>query len=250
MPFITAGDPDIATSIRLLPELESAGASIVEMGIPFSDPIADGPVIQASMNEALVRGFKVTDLFDAVRRVRGEVGLGLIAMVSYSIVHRMGLDGFVGRAADAGFDGFIFPDLPVEEADAARAATAAHGTILSMLIAPTTPIERAKRIASASTGFVYVVARAGITGERDELPAELHDRLEQLRTATGLPIVVGFGISKPSHVASVCEAADAAIVGSALVRRISEQRDAGPDAVVAAAGRFVRELMSGLPVRA
>jgi len=250
MPFITAGDPDLASTGRLLPELERAGASICEVGIPFSDPIADGPVIQESMNHALVSGFKVEALFDLIAQVRPTLGLGLVAMVSYSIVHRVGLKPFVKRAAGAGFDGFIFPDLPVEEADDARRVTAEHGTILSLLISPTTPIERAKRIAAASSGFVYLLARSGITGERDDLPAELGQRIAALRTATDLPIAVGFGISKPEHVAGVCAAADAAIVGSALVRRVARQRDAGTDAAVAAGAAFVRELAGGLPVGA
>lgn len=250
MPFVTAGDPDLETTVGLLPELEAAGASIVEVGIPFSDPIADGPVIQESMNHALVSGFKVEALFEAVAAARPSLGLGLVAMVSYSIVHRVGLESFVKRAADAGFDGFIFPDLPVEEADDARRVTADHGTILSLLISPTTPIERAKRIAAASSGFVYLLARSGITGERDDLPPELGGRIAELRTATDLPIAVGFGISKPQHVAGVCASADAAIVGSALVRRLAEQRAAGVDAAVAAGADFVRELAGGLPVGA
>lgn len=248
MPFLTAGDPDLATSVGLLPEMAAAGASICEMGIPFSDPIADGPVIQASMHHALTAGFRVEALFEAVAAVRPTLEMGLVAMVSYSIVHRMGPERFVGQAVAAGFDGFIFPDLPVEEAWPARAACDGHGAIMSLLIAPTTPIERARQIAAASSGFVYVVARAGITGERDELPEGLGERVAALRTATDLPIAVGFGIGRASHVAGVCEVADAAIVGSALVRRIAERRDDGPAAVREAAGSFVRELAEGLPV--
>jgi len=250
MPFLTAGDPDLQTTAALLHAVRRAGASIVEIGIPFSDPIADGPVIQESMTRALDRGVKVGQVFDMVRGVRDQLDLGLIAMVSYSIVHRMGLEPFVKRAAEAGFDGFIFPDLPLDEADEARAVVHKHGLILSMLIAPTTPTDRAQRIAAASSGFVYVVSRAGITGERDDLPPELTDRLATLREATDLPIAVGFGISRPEHVRGITRDADAAIVGSAVVRRIAEHRQQGGEAVVEAVERFVRELAGGLSVKA
>jgi tryptophan synthase alpha chain len=250
MPFITAGDPDLDTTAALLPAVQRAGASIVEIGIPFSDPIADGPVIQESMTRALDRGIKVERVFEMIRGVRDQLDLGLVAMVSYSIVHRMGLEPFVERAAAAGFDGFIFPDLPLDEADAARAVVSKHGLILSMLIAPTTPTERAQQIAAASSGFVYVVSRAGITGERDDLPPELAERLKKLREATGLPIAVGFGISKAEHVRGITRDADAAIVGSAVVRRIADAREQGADAVVRAVEGFVRELAGGLSAKA
>ena len=245
MPFLTAGDPDLDTTAALLPAVQRAGASIVEIGIPFSDPIADGPVIQESMTHALERGIKVGQVFEMIRGVRASLDLGLVAMVSYSIVHRMGLEPFVKRAAEAGFDGFIFPDLPLDEADAARAVVHDHGLILSMLIAPTTPIDRAQQIAAASSGFVYVVSRSGITGERDDLPPELAERIKKLREATDLPIAVGFGISKPEHVRGITRDADAAIVGSAVVRRIAEGRDQGQDTVVASVASFVEVLAPG-----
>lgn len=246
MPFITAGDPDTDTTARLLLALQEAGASVVEVGIPFSDPIADGPVIQASMTYALDRGVRVQQVFDAVASVRPKLELGLVAMVSYSIVHRLGPEAFVKRAKAAGFDGFIFPDVPLEEADGVRAVVAAEGLILSMLIAPTTPDDRAEAIARASTGFVYVVSRAGITGERSELPPELPARLKRLRAVTDLPMAVGFGISTAEQVRQVVEVADAAIVGSALMRRVAEHRQGGGDAVVREAAAFTRELAEGL----
>ncbi|MEX0744462.1 MAG: tryptophan synthase subunit alpha [Phycisphaeraceae bacterium] len=250
MPFITAGDPEVATTARLLPALEQAGASIVELGIPFSDPIADGPVIEASMSRALAQGVRVRDVFEQVAKVRDQTNLGLVAMVSYSIVHRMGLKQFVGDAKTAGIDGFIFPDLPLEEAGPAREATAEAGLIMSMLIAPNTPIERARRIAKASSGFVYLLARAGITGERAELPVELPKRIQRLREATDLPLAVGFGIATAEHVRQVVSVADAAIVGSAIVRQVTEHREQGADAVVDAVQRFTRTLAEGLPQRA
>lgn len=246
MPFTVAGDPDLATTAELLPALEKAGASVVELGIAFSDPIADGPVIQSAMSDVLDQGVRVGQVLEMVAEVRPKVDLGLVAMVSYSIVHRRGGKAFVREAAEAGIDGFIFPDLPLEEADAIADDVAEAGLIMSMLIAPGTPIERAKRIARRSSGFAYVIARAGITGERSELPPDLPDRLRQLREATDLPLAVGFGISGPEHVREVVKVADAAIVGSALVRRIGEHREQGRQAVVDAAAGMTRELASGL----
>ncbi|MEX2671610.1 MAG: tryptophan synthase subunit alpha [Phycisphaeraceae bacterium] len=247
MPFITAGDPDLPTTGALLPALEQAGASIVELGIPFSDPIADGPVIETSMAHALSHGVRVHDVFEQVAAVRSKVNLGLVAMVSYSIVHRMGLVPFVNEAKSAGFDGFIFPDLPLEEAGPAGEAVREAGLIMSMLIAPTTPIERARQIARASSGFMYMLSRSGITGERTELPVELPRRIARLREATDLPVAVGFGISTAEQVRDVVTVADAAIVGSAIVRQVAANRDKGQAAVVDAVASFTRQLASGLP---
>jgi tryptophan synthase alpha chain len=246
MPFLCAGDPSLELTEQLLPVLEQAGASVVELGVPFSDPIADGPTIQAAMSRALEAGLTVDRVLEMVRRVRPKVQLGLVAMVSYSIVHRRGLQRFVKEAVDAGIDGFIFPDMPWEEADTARQAAQQAGAILSMLIAPTTPDGRAEQIAKASSGFVYVVSRPGITGEQAALPEELPVRLGRLRGVTDLPLAVGFGISSPEQVRAVVRHADAAIVGSALVRRLHEQHQDQPDGVVRAGQAFVRELADGL----
>jgi tryptophan synthase alpha chain len=250
MPFLTAGDPDIATTGKLIAACESAGASICEIGLPFSDPIADGPVIQASMTHALASGLKQQDVMKLIADLRPTTKLGLVAMVSYSIVYRMGGQSFIKRAADAGFDGFIFPDLPLEESETIRKQVADTGLSMSMLIAPTTPIERAKAIAKASSGFVYLLARAGITGERNDLPPDLSPRIEQLRKVTDLPIAVGFGIANADHVRQVVSVGDAAIVGSAIMRRVAQHRDKGGDAVASEVGRFVRELAVGLDVHA
>ncbi len=243
MPFVTAGYPSLEAAAETLVALEAAGAGICELGIPFSDPIADGPVIQASMTAALNAGVHVDDIFELVRGVRKRLSMGLVAMVSYSIVYRMGVSTFVKRAAEAGFDGFIFPDLPLEEVAAVTAPVRDAGLISSLLIAPTTPDDRAAAIAKASTGFVYVVARTGITGARADLPEGLTDRLTKLRAVTDLPIAVGFGISKPEHVRTVTSVADAAIVGSALVRVMGDG-DTAPAAVAERAGAFVRDLAS------
>jgi tryptophan synthase alpha chain len=246
MPFVTAGDPDLASTEALLPALEQAGASVVELGIPFSDPIADGPVIEQSMTRALNRGTTLSDVLAMVRSVRAKVELGLVAMVSYSIVYRYGLERFVGDARAAGIDGLIFPDLPVDEAGPAQNAAAEAGLTLSLLIAPTTPIDRARAIAAASTGFVYVVARAGTTGQQAALPPELTDRLAELRAVTDLPLAVGFGISQPEHVRQVVREADAAIVGSALVRQLEQHQDADQASLVEAVSNLTRDLAGGL----
>ena len=245
MPFITAGDGGVESLGQVIPALERGGASICEVGIPFSDPIADGPVIQASMTRALDVGTTVDQVFEQIAGVRSQTEMGLVAMVSYSIVYRIGLDAFVKQSAEAGFDGFIFPDLPLEESQAARDAAANAGLILSMLIAPTTPIERAQQIAAASTGFAYVVSRRGITGESSALPPELPDRLTRLREVTEVPMAVGFGISNPDQVRDVVAVADAAIVGSAMVRRMHEH----PDDPATQAQAMTRELAAGLPNR-
>jgi len=243
MPFITAGDGGVAALSSVIPALERGGASICEIGIPFSDPIADGPVIQASMTRALDAGTTVDQVFETVASVRPNTELGLVAMVSYSIVYCIGLKTFVKHAAQAGFDGFIFPDLPLEESQPARDAAAEAGLILSMLIAPSTPIERAQQIAAASTGFAYVVSRGGITGESSALPADLPQRLTQLRDVTDAPMAVGFGISSAEQVREVVAVADAAIVGSALVRSLFEH----PDNMAGEAESFTRALAAGLP---
>ncbi len=246
MPYLTAGDPSVEATGRMLTAIQDAGASVCELGIPFSDPVADGPVIEASMTHALSHGVTVGQIFEMVSHVRQSLSIGLVAMVSYSIVHRIGLTEFIGDAKDAGFDGFIFPDLALEESGPARLAAAEAGLILSMLIAPTTPDDRAEQIAKACTGFVYVVSRAGITGERAELPPELPARLKRLRAVTDLPITVGFGISSAEHVRQVVSVADAAIVGSGMMRRVAQARSEGEDQTVKIVEEYTRALVPGL----
>lgn len=245
MPFVTAGDGGLDITARVIPALEAGGASVCEVGIPFSDPVADGPVIQASMTRALDAGTRLAGVFEMVAGLRASVSMGLVAMVSYSIVYRYGVDRFVKDAASAGFDGLIVPDLPVDEADDAIAVAAGAGLTLSMLIPPTTPIDRARRIAACCSGFVYVVSRGGITGESDVLPPELPDRLRELRSVTDTPMAVGFGVSTTAQVRSVVAVADAAIVGSAMVRALHDHAQAGGDPAEEAR-RLTTELAQGL----
>jgi tryptophan synthase alpha chain len=243
MPFVCGGHPAPDSLPGLLGALEQAGASIAEIGIPFSDPIADGPVIASAMHRALERGTTPESVFEQVARTRGSTGLGLVAMVSASIVYRAGgPDGFAKRAAEAGFDGVIYPDVPLEESDAMLGAAREQGLTATLLIAPTTSLARAEAIAGACTGFVYLIARTGITGERGEAP-DVARRVTRLREWTALPIACGFGISTPEHVRAVVSHADAAIVGSALVRRIDQAVEQGTDPI-AEARSFVGELSS------
>lgn len=246
MPYLTMGDPDIQTSARLIHAAQVAGASICELGFPFSDPVADGPVIQASMTWALEHGVKAKAILEMVAENRSRLDVGLVAMVSYSIVHKIGDEGFIKDAIDSGIDGFIIPDLAYEESTKVRELIAKYGGILSFLIAPTTPEARAIEIAKASSGFIYLLARAGITGEQSDLPPDLLPRVAKMREISELPITVGFGVSTDNHVRQVVSVADAAIVGSAIVRRITETRGRGSDAVVQATGAFMSDLARGL----
>jgi tryptophan synthase alpha chain len=224
MPFITAGDPDLRTTQSLLTELSSRGVDLIEVGFPYSDPIADGPVIQASYTRALGKKICTPAIFDAVAALKGKTA-PLVAMVSYAIVFRAGPQQFLARAHAAGFAGLIVPDLPGDEAAELFAQTRAAGLDLIQLVAPTTPPERAREILKHCSGFVYCIAVAGTTGARDTIAPELLNQLRWLRGETNLPLCVGFGISQPEHLAPLKGLADGAIVGSAIVRRLQDIAD-------------------------
>jgi tryptophan synthase alpha chain len=251
IPFLTAGDPDVAGTVELARAAAAAGASLLELGFPYSDPIADGPVIQASYTRVLDRGVRLDDVFACARQVaRAPEFAGgrvpLVAMVSYSLIFHKGPDEFLARAALAGFSGAIVPDLPADESDELARLAAARDFKLVQLVTPTTPRERAREIARRSTGFLYCVSVAGITGERDRLPAELLEQLAWLRTQTDLPLCVGFGISRPEHVRMLREVADGVIVGSALVRQVEHAGSKPPAEVVSAVAGLVRSLSEAL----
>jgi tryptophan synthase alpha chain len=227
IPFLTAGDPDVATTPSLAKAVIDAGADLLEIGFPYSDPIADGPVIQASYVRALAKKIHLDDVFACARKIAdAHPRTPLVGMVSFSIVHRRGPERFVEQAQAAGFSGAIVPDLPHEESAGLASLCAARGFALVQLVTPTTSQARAKAIVAQSTGFVYVVSVAGITGERSELPPELIEQLRWLRTQTALPLCVGFGVSRPEHVTMLRGHADGVIVGSALVRRVEGGGDA------------------------
>jgi tryptophan synthase alpha chain len=223
IPFLTAGDPDVEVTADLARALSEAGANLLEIGFPYSDPIADGPVIQASYTRALDRGLKIDDVFRCARRIADDSPrVPLAAMVSWSLVLRRGPDEFIRKAQDSGFSGAIIPDLPLEESSAASELAARRDFKLIHMVTPTTSRERARQIVRRSTGFVYCVSVAGITGERTSLPAELLEQLTWLRQQTNLPLCVGFGISKPEHVRMLRDHCDGIIVGSAVIRLLEK----------------------------
>ncbi|MEM9364982.1 MAG: tryptophan synthase subunit alpha [Planctomycetota bacterium] len=236
--FVTAGDPDISTSGLVLKAAIEAGADLVEIGIPYSDPIADGPVIQASYQRALDSGFRLHDAMTLGRELAAH-GPPRVTMVSYSIIHRIGPANFVAMAQASGYSGAIVPDLLVEESEAFLKICQEADFSLIQLVTPTTPRERQKRIAANSTGFLYYVSVTGITGERTKLPADLTDSVSWLREQTELPICIGFGISNTEIAAQLAPVADGLIVGSAIVRRIAE---ATPDTAPQVVGQFVADL--------
>jgi tryptophan synthase alpha chain len=243
IPFITAGDPDLATTGKLLHEVSRRGASLIEVGFPYSDPIADGSVIQASYTRALSKGLTVDAILGSLRAIN-EINVPMVSMISYTLVHHRGPERFVRDAKAAGFCGAIVPDLPVDEAEELASIARSNDFKLILLVTPTTPRERAKRIAQLSTGFLYCVSVVGITGERSELPPGLLDQLRWLRSQTTLPLCVGFGISTPEHVRMLRDAADGVIVGSALVRKLEATKPA--DEIVKDVGDLVERLSAAL----
>jgi tryptophan synthase alpha chain len=247
MPFVTAGDPDLGTTASLISELVNRGAHLIEVGIPYSDPIADGPVIAASYHRALERGLKVAHIFQTLRTLRAEGSARfnetpIVSMISYAIIHRLGVERYLNESATAGVDGLIVPDLPVEEASLLMEKAGRRDLKLIQLITPTTPRDRAIEIARTTTGFIYYVSVAGITGERKSLPTDLVENVAWLRTQTDLPICIGFGISGPSQVRELALVADGLIVGSAIVRRLAEAINRPRGDVIREIGQFVGAL--------
>lgn len=246
MPFITAGDPDLAFTQAMLRELAARGCHMCELGIPYSDPIADGPVIQASYTRALGKGIHVRDIFPAVQEVSDAVEMPIVTMLSYAIVYRQGIENYIMQAKAAGIAGAIVPDLPPEEAGPLAEICRREDFSLIQLVTPTTPRDRAVRIAETSSGFLYYVSVAGITGERTELPASLVDNVSWLREQTDLPVCIGFGISQPEHVKTLAPVADGLIVGSAIVRRMADAASRPREEVLTEIGEYVGQMLSAL----
>lgn len=244
MPFITAGDPTIEATATILDGLSAAGADLCEVGIPYSDPVADGPVIQASYQRALDHGFRLEDAFRLGREKTPGLQIPLVTMVSYAIIFRIGLQNYVDQAKAAGYAGAIVPDLLVEEAEEFATICRAADFSLIQLVTPTTPRERQVRIANSSSGFLYYVSVTGITGERNELPPDLMESVSWLREQTELPICIGFGISGTETAAKLAPVADGLIVGSAIVRRIAQNSD--PVDAREAVAEFVAELRQAI----
>lgn len=244
--YLTAGYPSLEATERVIDALAAEGADLIELGIPFSDPVADGPTIQAAGQCALDRGFKVQDLFDLMRRVRAKhPDLAVIFFTAYNLVFHRGDEAFVNDAADAGADGLLVPDLPHEEAgDLVRAARARDLSTI-FLVAPTTTSQRAAAIAEASTGFIYYISLKGVTGARAELPAELGERVRAVKALTDKPVAVGFGVSQPEQARAIAAFADGVIIGSALIKLIGpDAADPSLDARVRAYARSMTEALA------
>ena len=226
--YVTAGDPDESRSRTVLTVLDRAGADIIEVGVPFSDPVADGPVIQRASERALAGGTTLASTLALVASVRNEVQAPLVLFTYANPVYRMGLDTFAARAADAGVDGVLVLDVPVEESDDLRTSLGRVAIDLIFLISPTTTPERVALAAEKGSGFLYAISRLGVTGSRDVVSGLVPDLASRVRRVTSRPLAVGFGISRPEHVHEVGRWADAAVVGSALVDTIAKA-SAGPD---------------------
>lgn len=220
--YVTCGDPDPETTVRIVEELVRAGADAIELGIPFSDPIADGPVIQAASHRALTRGTKIDDVFDIARTLREETEVPLIAFSYLNPILRFGVERFADAAKEAGIDAVLITDLPPESAKEVRSVIRERGLDTVFLITPTTSLERAKRIDRATGGFVYYVSTTGVTGARAQLEPDLIERIRTLRSELRHPLAVGFGVSTNEQYRMLAPHCDAVVVGSAIVRRIGE----------------------------
>ena len=239
--YLMAGDPDLRTTEALAVACERGGADVLELGVPFSDPIADGPEIQRAGQRALRAGTRPRDVLDLAARLRARTEMPLVLMTYMNPISAMGLATFADRARDAGVDGVIVPDLSLEESGELRSALGARGVDPIPLVAPSTPEDRARAIAAAARGFVYVVARYGTTGVHQDIPTDLGPRLAMLKRVSPLPLAVGFGVSGPDHVRTLAGlGADGIVVGSAIVAHAA--RDPGAEGVE----RLVRSLASGL----
>lgn len=229
--YITCGDPDLDTSRDVALAAIEAGADVIELGVPFSDPVADGPVIQRASERALQHGTSLAGVLDVAKQIRGRSDAGLIIFSYLNPILQFGLERFCAAAAEAGVDGALVTDLPIEEAGDYLKAMKAHKLAPVFLAAPTSTDERLRQIAKHSRGFVYAISRTGITGARQEVAGDAHSLVERLRSFTKLPIAVGFGVSTPEQFREVGSFADAAVVGSAIVQRIEQNVGGEPAAV-------------------
>jgi tryptophan synthase alpha chain len=244
LPYFTAGDPSLADTRRLVIEAARRGADVVELGVPFSDPLADGPVIQRAGTRALAGGTTVARVLETVAGLRAEIDVPIVLLTYYNPVLAFGLKAFARTAVDAGVDGAIVADLPPEESDPLGTEATAAGLDLVYMVAPTSTLARVRLIARKSRGFIYVVSLTGVTGERQQLPADMATQIAAIRRETAMPVCVGFGISTPAQVATVGRVADGAAVGSAIVRLVESR--AGSPTLVEDVGKFIAELKAPL----
>ncbi len=244
IPFLAAGDPSLAVTEALVKEFEARGADLVELGVPFSDPLADGVVNQRAYQRALAAGASLGRILELAARIRRHSEVPIVLMSYINPIHRFGLDRFPGAARDAGVDGLILSDCPPEEMDGVLEALGRAGVHPVLLVAPTSSDRRISLICARSRGYIYYVSLRGVTGPRDRLPADLTDGIRRIRAETDRPLAVGFGISTPAQAREVSALADAVIVGSAIVARIEASLDR-PD-LVARLGEFLAELRSAV----
>jgi tryptophan synthase alpha chain len=221
--YITAGDPDLDRTAGILRALDRGGADVIEVGVPFSDPLADGPVIQRATERALAAGTTLAGVLDLLQSVRGDIRAPIVIFSYANPILRLGAARFADRARAAGIDGVLILDLPIEEADDSRAMLGARGIDTILLLSPTTTDDRLRRAAALGSGFLYAISRLGVTGARETLAAGAQTMVERIRNVSDLPVALGFGISKPDHVREVARWADAAVVGSALVDVIARE---------------------------
>jgi tryptophan synthase alpha chain len=240
--YITAGDPDLPRTEGILRALDRAGADVIEVGVPFSDPLADGPVIQRATERALAAGTTLAGVLDLVARVRTDLKAGVVIFSYANPILRLGAERFADLARDAGVDGVLVLDLPIEEAGDFRNLLGSRGIDTILLLSPTTSDARLRTAASLGSGFLYAISRLGVTGARDQLAEGAEEMVARIRAVSDLPLALGFGISKPEHVRAVGEWADAAVVGSALVNVIAEA--GASDAVNTRVEEYVRWLKS------
>jgi len=240
--YTTAGDPDLARSAEILQALDRAGADVLEVGVPFSDPLADGPVIQRATERALAAGSNLSAVLKLIGSVRQHVTAPIVVFSYANPLFRMGLQPFADRAAAAGVDGVLALDLPIEEADEFRGVLATAGLDTIFLLSPTTTDARIQKAAELGRGFLYGISRLGVTGARDQVASGAEAMVRRIRAHTSMPVALGFGISRPEHVAEVGAYADAAVVGSALVSLIAEA--SGSPRLIERVEDYVRELKS------
>ena len=239
IPFITAGDPDLETTAKALRLLDQNGADVIELGVPYSDPLADGPVIQAAATRALERGVRFEDVLGVVKQVTPELQAPIVLFTYYNPILNRGIEAFLETIAAAGVKGLVVPDLPLEEVDGLIQPAIAAGIELTLLVAPTSPIERIRAIAAKSEGFIYLVSVTGVTGMRSEVNTRVQSLLQDLHQASDKPVGVGFGVSQPEQAQQLkAWGADAVIVGSAFVKRLAEGSASGLPAIAELCARL------------